>query len=66
MIDNARHPNGTAGMAGVGAWVSQQIEAGVVHRTASTIALYVDSLIAPSLQDLASGDVLTVEAKKPA
>ena len=29
------------------------------HRTASTTALYVDSLIAPSLQDLATGDTLS-------
>ena len=52
-----------AGMAGVGAWVSQQIVDGVIHRTASTTALYVDSLIAPSLQDLSSGDTLSTEAK---
>ncbi len=51
-----------AGMAGVGAWVSQQIVGGVIHRTASTTALYVDSLIAPSLQDLSSGDTLSTEA----
>jgi signal transduction histidine kinase len=50
------------GMAGIGAWVSRQIEDGVVHRTASTTALYVDSLIAPSLQDLTGGDTLSAEA----
>lgn len=42
----------TVCMAGVGAWVSTQIEDSVVHRTAATTALYVDSLISPSLQDL--------------
>src|SRR3954462_13856629 len=51
-----------AGMAGVGAWVSQQIVGGVIHRTASATALYVDSLIAPSLQDLSSGNTLSDEA----
>jgi signal transduction histidine kinase len=50
-----------AGMAGIGAWVSRQIADGVVHRTASTTALYVDSLIAPSLQDLTSADTLSVD-----
>src|SRR5215213_7508166 len=49
------------GMALIGAWVEQQIEEGVVHRTAATTALYVDSFIAPNLQDLAAGDTLTPE-----
>ena len=47
------------GMTGIGAWVSRQIEDGVIHRTAATTALYVDSLIAPSLQDLAGSDSLS-------
>lgn len=51
-----------AGMAGVGAWVSRQIADGVTHRTAPTTALYVDSLIAPSLQDLSSADTLSTAA----
>ncbi|MCA1552774.1 MAG: sensor histidine kinase [Chloroflexi bacterium] len=46
------------GMVGIGAWVGQQIETGVVHRTAGTTALYVDSLVAPLLQELADGDAL--------
>jgi signal transduction histidine kinase len=50
------------GMAGVGAWVTRQIQDGVIHRTAAATALYVDSLIAPSLQDLATADRLSVEA----
>jgi signal transduction histidine kinase len=50
------------GMAGVGAWVSRQIEDGVIHRTAAATALYVDSLIAPSLQDLTTADTLSPEA----
>ena len=50
-----------AGMLSVGAWVGQQIEDGVVHRTAATTALYVDSMIAPDLQELATGATLTPE-----
>ncbi len=50
-----------SGMAGIGAWVGRQIEDGVVHRTAGTTALYVDSLVAPLLQELADSDTLTPE-----
>ena len=49
-------------MAVVGAWVSRQIENGVVHRTAANTALYVDSLIAPPLQDLSDGEWLSPAA----
>ncbi len=42
-----------AGMIGIGAWVGRQIEAGVVHGTATTAALYVDSFVAPHLTELA-------------
>src|SRR5690242_11571663 len=48
-----------AGMAGIGAWVARQIEDGVVQRTAATTALYVDSLVASALQDLATGPELS-------
>src|SRR5215216_3492040 len=47
------------GMAVIGAWVTRQIEEGVVDRTAATPALYVDSLVAPPLQDLAASDALS-------
>lgn len=50
------------GMAGIGLWVSHQIEQGIIHRTASTTALYVDSLIADPLQDLATTPTLSAEA----
>ena len=50
------------GMAVIGAWVTSQIEEGVVDRTAATTALYVDSLVAPPLQDLAESDTLTPES----
>ncbi len=35
------------GMAGVGWWVSQQIQAGVIQETAATTALYMNSFVAP-------------------
>ncbi len=47
-----------AGMAAIGAWLASQIEQGVVHRTAETAAVYVDSAVAPSLQSLANNDSL--------
>lgn len=50
------------GMAVIGAWVTSQIEEGVVDRTAATTALYVDSLVAPPLQDLTESDALTPES----
>ncbi len=50
-----------SGMFGVGAWVGQKIEAGVIERTAATTALYVDSAVAPLLQELAQGDTLKPE-----
>ena len=50
------------GMAGIGAWVTRQIEDGVVDRTAATTALYVDSLVAPPLQDLEESDTLSPAA----
>jgi signal transduction histidine kinase len=50
------------GMAGIGAWVTMQIKEGVVDRTAATTALYVDSLVAPPLQDLTESDGLTPES----
>jgi signal transduction histidine kinase len=46
------------GMAIIGTWVSRQIEDGIIHRTASTTALYVDSLIGPSVQSLVNDDEL--------
>lgn len=41
-----------AGMAGIGAWLNWQIQEGVIHRTAETAAVYVDTAIAPHLQEL--------------
>src|SRR5437870_2336896 len=49
------------GMLGIGWWVGQQIAAGVIHRSAATAALYMDSFVAPNLQELAQRDSLTAE-----
>ena len=43
----------------VGWWIGREIEAGVIRRTASTTALYVDSVIAPHLEELARTGSLT-------
>jgi len=40
------------GMLGLGAWVGQQIKTGVINRSGATTALYVDSFVAPLLQEL--------------
>ena len=53
-----------AGMVGIGRWVSQQIEVGVIHRTAATTALFVDSFISPNLQELGQASVLSPEHQK--
>ncbi len=47
------------GMLGVGWWVSAQIERGVIERTADTSALYVVSLVSPSLREMAVSGVLS-------
>lgn len=47
-----------AGMLGIGAWVEKQIELGVIHRTGATTALYVDSFVAPNLQELGQSNEL--------
>ncbi len=49
------------GMIGIGAWMGQQIEAGVVHETATTAALYVNSFVAPHLTELAQGNSISSE-----
>jgi len=41
-----------AGMAGIGFWVGNEIKTGVAQRTSATTALYVDSFVAPLLQEL--------------
>jgi signal transduction histidine kinase len=48
-----------AGVLVVGAWVGQQIEAGVISRTGAITALYVESVLSDLLQPLASQPRLT-------
>ncbi len=48
-----------AAALGLGWWVGQQIERSVVHRTAETTALFVDSFVAPNLQELSTADRLS-------
>ncbi len=50
-----------AAALGLGRWAGQQIEHSVVHRTAETTALFVDSFISPNLQELSATDTLTTE-----
>ena len=48
-----------AGMAGIGVWIGNEIKNGVIHRTGVTTALYVDSFVAPILQELGSTSTLS-------
>jgi signal transduction histidine kinase len=50
-----------AGMLGIGAWVGRQIETGVINRSGATAALYVDSFVAPYLQELGQSKELLPE-----
>lgn len=45
----------------IGNWMARQIEQAVVDRTAAVTALYVDSFIAPHLQNLQDDSRLTAE-----
>lgn len=47
------------GLLGVGQWVGSQIAAGVVREVASTTALFVDSFVAPELQELSRHPTLS-------
>lgn len=53
-----------AGMMAIGIWVTRQIEDGVTRNTASTTALYMESILAPLAQELASSDVLSQGARR--
>jgi len=48
-----------AAALGLGRWAAGQIEQSVVSRTAETTALFVDSFIAPNLQELSTAGTLT-------
>ena len=41
---------------GVGWWIGREIESGVINETSTTTALYMNSFVAPLVQDLATGD----------
>ena len=45
-----------AGVFVTGAWIGHQIEESVLDRTAGITALYIDSVLSPSLQELAGND----------
>ncbi|MEP7328036.1 MAG: hypothetical protein ABI777_02400, partial [Betaproteobacteria bacterium] len=46
------------GMLVIGLWVAREIEQGVVNRLGSVTSLYVDSAVAPHLQQLLQADAL--------
>jgi signal transduction histidine kinase len=48
-----------AGMAGIGLWIGNEIKNGVIHRSGATTALYVDSFVAPILQELGTTGALS-------
>ena len=47
---------------GLGWWVGRQIESSVVHRTAETTALFVESFVSPNLQALSTTNALPPDA----
>ncbi|MEE8444712.1 MAG: sensor histidine kinase [Alphaproteobacteria bacterium] len=53
-----------AGMLVIGIWVTRQIEDGVTRNTASATALYMESILAPLSQELASSDTLSPGARR--
>ncbi len=48
-----------SGVVTSGWWVSRRIEAGVIHETAATMALYADSFVSPYLQELGNSQSFT-------
>lgn len=48
-----------AGMLVIGSWVSREIQTTVTQNTAASTALYMDSIIAPHLQELSVDDTLS-------
>lgn len=51
-----------SGMLGIGIWVSRRIESGVINRSSATTALFVDSFVAPHLQELSERDTISRES----
>ncbi|RMD63146.1 MAG: sensor histidine kinase, partial [Alphaproteobacteria bacterium] len=52
-----------AGMLIIGVWVAREIERGVTRNTAATTALYIGSVVAPLLQELAERDTISAETE---
>jgi signal transduction histidine kinase len=52
-----------AGMVAIGVWVTKQIEDGVTRNTGTSTALYVDSFVAPLVQELVQRDTLSSQAR---
>lgn len=49
------------GLLGIGFWVENQIISGVIHRAGATTALYVESFVAPNLQELGTSEEILPE-----
>ena len=49
------------GTLGIGVWVERQIVAGVIHRAGPTTALFVESFVAPNLQELGAAEEILPE-----
>src|SRR5439155_14244920 len=49
------------GAVGLGLWVGQQIETGIIKQSAGTTALYVDSFVSPHLQEFGRTGSLSPE-----
>ena len=47
------------GMLGLGSWVESEIKNGVIDHAGATTALYLDSFVAPLLQEMATGDAIS-------
>jgi len=52
-----------AGMLVIGSWVSGEIKKTVIQNAASTTALYMDSIVAPHVQELRSQDRLSSQSQ---
>jgi signal transduction histidine kinase len=48
-------------MLGLGSWIEGQIKNGAINHAGATTALYLDSFVAPLLQDLAEADTISQE-----
>lgn len=49
------------GMLGIGWWIGEKIKNGVIRETTANTALYMDSFVAPNIQELGQSKALTPE-----